>query len=97
MSLSHDDTDTLVVCSVRYALGRATYIVYDVCKIVRKTWSSLKQTTKTVVLKDIEDALKRVPEGEFLGHSCDHEQWSELKDWICVQEKTNTMKKGTVL
>lgn len=36
--LSTSDLGVLAICSVRYALGRMTYVVGEVCEIVRHRW-----------------------------------------------------------
>lgn len=79
--------DTWVVCSVRYALGRSTYIVSEIASSVKSAWPHIQNATKNVILRDIEEALRRT-DGGLLGMKCDHDTWSELKNWI-VQSGPN--------
>lgn len=58
------DLSTLAVCSVRYALGRQTYITYDVARIVRERWSMLLEQDQATIRRDIERALAEGKAGD---------------------------------
>jgi hypothetical protein len=81
--LERNELQTLVICSVRYALGRKSYIVEDVCDIVKYNIIRLDKNTAEVILEDIgrklDDAKKR---GGFVGHEADHNRWVELYNKI---------------
>lgn len=53
LPLTQNEFQTLVICSVRYALGRMTYIVSDTAEIVRKHRQYLTPHTISIIKKDI--------------------------------------------
>ncbi len=68
--------ETLLICSVRYALGRSTYIVDDVCQIVRAHIPELTINAITVIMRDILIEINR----KYKGHTCDFESWTKLSN-----------------
>lgn len=72
----------MLACAVRYALGRATYIVSDVAVEVRRCWPLLDARDRGVIRRDIAEALSgRGP----LGMQMDHDVWADLLVWIDEQ------------
>ena len=43
---------------MRYARGRATYIVEDVCRFVSANWHLLSDNTKQVVARDVQQEVE---------------------------------------
>lgn len=50
--------EEMIVCAVRYALGRRTYIVGDVIKYVMMKKDSLSEYCKNIMIHDIETEIK---------------------------------------
>ncbi|MBU9945037.1 MAG: hypothetical protein KTQ12_10435 [Dermatophilaceae bacterium] len=72
----------VLVGAVRYALGRATYIVADTAAEVRRCWPLLDARDRGVIRRDIAEALSgRGP----LGMQMDHDVWADLLVWIDEQ------------
>jgi hypothetical protein len=61
----------LVISAVRYALGRATYVVYETASWLREHWHTLSPGTRQVILRDVLDALVT----DRAGMDCDRQQW----------------------
>jgi len=59
MPISSDQLSTAVLCTVRYALGRMTYIVGDAVALVRSTWSDLSENDRKIIIRDIREAYYR--------------------------------------
>lgn len=72
--MNEDDLNTLMFCSFRYALGRMTYIVADICRILSESKNILDAPTKALIIKEI---LKAEDE-EKLGMDMDKEEWIRL-------------------
>ena len=71
--------EEILVCAVRYALGRMSYVVGDVCGYVKSKKETLSEHCKDVLIKDIEkdlDTCHRL--GIPCGMECDDRDWSEL-------------------
>lgn len=81
--VSPDDLWTLILCTVRYAMGRQTYIVGLAADMVRRYGASLDQRQVAQIAREIRDALafeERL--GRQLGADMDHREWQRLADEI---------------
>ena len=71
--------EIIIICAVRYALGRMSYIVWDVAKYVELKRKELSRECIGAIIRDIEDELKRYHEvGHTLGMECDEKTWKNL-------------------
>jgi hypothetical protein len=81
MALNDKQLDTLAFCAFRYALGRATYIVGEVCDIVESLDLHPKTTERMITevnhAKVRDDAARE--QGRYtlmpLGMDCDRDRW----------------------
>jgi len=81
--ISQDDLETMVVCTVRYALGRRSYVVGDAAGIVRWSWDDLRPGIRGVVLRDVDDAIGRAEgSASTVGMQMDHDVWVLLRGWM---------------
>lgn len=75
----------LVVSSVRYARGRATYIVEMTCEWVINHWEQLSEKTRAVIARDVRDEVKqRREEGakQSALARIDNPFWEKLLDTV---------------
>jgi hypothetical protein len=73
------DLYTLLVGSVRYALGRSSYITATTADIVRRHWRDLDAGQREVVLRDLREAIDDADRRcAPVGMRCDHEGWVAL-------------------
>lgn len=72
-----DDLSVMLVCAVRYALGRRTYIVQWVCEFVRNNTNLLTERSKMAIIRDIEQQ-----KDYGYGDECDKECWLALLDYL---------------
>ena len=73
-------TETLrgmLISSVRYALGRQTYIVSETCGWVRSYAHAIDRKTRTVMIRDIEEQ-----ERFGYGMDMDKQEWVNLLAWL---------------
>ena len=73
------DEELIILCALRYALGRKTYITGVVSDYILKKLKKKKKPSngfRENVIKDIEDANSTY-EGK-IGMDCDHESWMKL-------------------
>jgi hypothetical protein len=52
------DQDILLFCAFRYALGRQTYVVGSIAKILRDNWSGLSKDRRVFYKKEIREAVE---------------------------------------
>jgi len=67
-------SEQMLVSAVRYALGRATYIVGATVDEVLRVWPKLSENARHVIRRDVTEALS---EGRT-GMECDELRWHEL-------------------
>lgn len=79
--MTHEEQ--IIICAVRYALGRMSYIVGIVCEYVSLKKSELTEHCIAIIIRDIEEELKRYHDaGDFLGMECDEKNWSWLLETL---------------
>ena len=75
----------LVISAVRYARGRATYVVEETCEWVIEHWGELSENTRAVIARDVrlEVELRR-KEGEKQSALAriDNPAWEKLLDTV---------------
>ena len=71
--------EEIIVYAVRYALGRMTYAVQDVCRYVKSKKNSLSDICKRAIIRDITEEVKRYHiSGQTCGMACDEREWLKL-------------------
>lgn len=79
------DMEFLVISAVRYARGRATYIVETTCRWVIAHWEELSDSTRAVIARDVELEVRlRRNEGEQQSTltRIDNPYWEALLDKV---------------
>lgn len=69
-----DDLETLIICSTRYAVGRKTYITWDIATIILKNIDTLSRNCLLILNRDIEREIER---GNY-GMECDLHIWNDV-------------------
>ncbi len=80
-------SEPVVISAVRYALGRATYIVNWTVNETIRLWPDLSANTRNIIRQDVEDRFalaERDP--RLLGMECDRQDWRRLLDHISTFE-----------
>ena len=87
-----DDLGALMMCSVRYAIGRETYMPGIVQDFIRKYPQAVTENVKSVILRDIEENDRitehKLSNGEslkidHLGNTqIDRPGWLKFRDWL---------------
>ena len=98
------DTATIMLCAMRYALGRETYMPEIVQRYIRNHRKELDLKTVTVMIRDIREADKitthKLPNGteykiDGLGHTqIDRPGWLRLLDWLLDLEEDLKQESG---
>ncbi len=76
------DFDILLLCALRYALGRRSYITWTVSEAIIDRLSELDDNTKRIMSYEIEKAIR-----EDKGESVDMNHWIKLYDAIKKESK----------
>ena len=95
-TLNPDQAFTAALCSIRYAMGRMSYINAEVTDLARALWPSLSTRARAVILTELNDAIERDQverEGHNgdpgmaprLGMDVDRAQWVALRNWMAAR------------
>ena len=88
IKLSSQDLATLLLCSMRYAIGRMTYMPSNVARMIRESWGKLSQNDRDLLKRDLKDEIQFRERGfeddqwKGLGHECDYHTWHDLMKWM---------------
>jgi hypothetical protein len=69
-------SEAFIMCGFRYALGRRTYIVGEVCRNLVLVWEDLSELTRKQIKAEIREAIDR----GHAGLDCDVEDWKKILD-----------------
>ena len=75
----------LVISAVRYARGRATYVVEETCEWVIEHWTELSENTRAVIARDVQlEVQLRREQGDELAAIAriDNPAWEKLLDTV---------------
>lgn len=86
-SVTSNDMWILCISGVRYAMGRQTSVVSDMCGIVRKHYQALAPWQVAQIAREIREDLSRAERGlgypnRLLGAKCDHDDWKSLASFL---------------
>jgi hypothetical protein len=71
--------EQILICAVRYTLGRRSYMVGFVCDYVKAKVRTLSHNCVKCIIRDIEEELERChATGHTLGDHCDERDWNLL-------------------
>lgn len=75
--------EQILICAVRYALGRRSYIVGYVTEYVKYKIKALSKECINIIIRDIEEELERYHNaGQTLGDDCDEKDWCRLLELL---------------
>lgn len=64
----------MLIPTLRYCLGRSTYVVSDFVDFVLENWESISDRDKDIMIKEIIEAGKR----NRLGMEMDEKEWQKI-------------------
>lgn len=90
-NLNDEDYDELLICAVRYALGRRTYVVDDVCTMVRNNRKNISNNTLSVIIRDIIDFGRNNNheidlDSPAYGDECDLNDWMQTLSQLQIED-----------
>ena len=76
------DLKDIVCCSLRYALGRRTYITSLISDYIMEHSELVDSRVKQVLLRDLERYFHLWEAGKQIDDKCDYETWYHFKKWL---------------
>lgn len=74
--MDNEELNTIIFCAFRYAIGRRTYIVSTISKLIIKHWISLNRRNRIQIQIEIREAI----DNNRAGDNCDVECWKKVLD-----------------
>ena len=75
--------EQIIICAVRYALGRQSYIVGVVAEYVAHKRKKLSQECKNIIIRDIQEERDYYHrQGQTLGMECNEKTWMRLEKFL---------------
>ena len=85
--------EQILICAIRYALGRMSYIVGVVCDYVYFKRKTLSIECINIIIRDIEEEMERYhSSGELLGMECDERTWSRLREELRKERENESTR-----
>ena len=83
MEVNPRDLWTLLLCTIRYSMGRMPYMTSYAPEMVQKYKSVLQKEQLEQIKKEVIDELK-IEENHpgYMGHSCDVANWHHFVKWL---------------
>lgn len=75
------DLQDMIISSLRYALGRRTYITGETAKFIKRYPELIDERVKDVMLKDLEEYFQKRKSFKF-DDECDFNTWKSLYNWL---------------
>ncbi len=86
--LSQTNTETLLLCTLRYSMGRQTYMPGEFQDIFQSVEDSLSPRCISQTIDEIRYELRKCEEaGKFLGAEFDHRDWKKFADRLATKFK----------
>lgn len=71
----------MIISSLRYALGRRTYITGETAEFIKRYPELIDEKVKDVMLKDLEEYFQKRETFKF-DDECDFNTWKSLYNWL---------------
>lgn len=83
VAVPQNDLWVLLLCTVRYAMGRMSYITVETTDLLRKHEKDLKKEQRAQIRDEVQKELDRAErDSKTLGMDMDHRVWAKLvNDW----------------
>lgn len=80
------DLWTMLLSTIRYSMGRMTYMSSEAPALYHRYKSKLTTDQKSQLYREVSEELEGVTRvGKLLGMQCDHDEWVRLRDQLAEE------------
>lgn len=72
----------IVICALRYALRRKTYITYATADFIMKNPELIDDRVRSVMIRDLTQYFAERELWEYKDDECDYQSWLRLYKWL---------------
>ena len=76
------DFQDIVICALRYALGRRTYITNSTTDFIKEYPEIIDERVCIVMLRDLNRYMQDRNAGLIKDDNCDYDNWLDLQNWL---------------
>ena len=76
------DFQDIVICALRYALGRRTYVTDETADFIKAYPEMIDERVKSVMLRDLNDYFTFRRFGGYTDDDCDYKTWLSLEELL---------------
>ncbi len=76
---SDPEIGTILICALRYCVGRQTYMPGLVIDWAKRHWDAIHSNDQNLIKKEVEEIFEK---DHYLGDRCDIETWENFRDWL---------------
>ena len=77
-----NDFGDIMILALRYALGRRTYVTFEVSDFIKNNKDSINERVCICMIRDINNYLKDKQNGVIIDDKCDYDSWVNLDNWL---------------
>ena len=75
------DLKDIVICALRYALGRRTYVTFATADFIMNNPDLIDKRVKTVMTRDLQEYFA-YRDCYYNDDECDYNSWLRLYEWL---------------
>ena len=79
---NENDFGDIMILALRYALGRRTYVTYEVSDFIKKNENLINERVCLCMIKDIDNYLILRNNELINDDKCDYDSWINLDKWL---------------
>lgn len=76
------DLKDILICALRYSLGRRTYITSLTSEYIMGHSELIDERVKEVMIRDLIDYFAFRQIGTYVDDECDYQSWLKLEKWL---------------
>lgn len=80
------DLKDIVIGSLRYALGRRTYVTFATAEFIMNNPDLIDERVKSVMTRDLEEYFDLREKEFYKDDECDYQSWLRLYEWLGDKE-----------
>ena len=77
----------IVICALRYALRRRTYITSETAEFIIEHPELIDERVRSVMIRDLTEYFAEREISEWKDDECDYQSWLRLYNWLLKEKE----------
>lgn len=83
------DLGAVAIAAVRYAFTRDSTACGTLVPAVQRLWPNIGSVDRSIIRRDVEEALRDEERGLWRWHECDRRTWREFAAWLAERPEAS--------